>query len=614
MKRSIIHFITFYFLFFLHVSGQTLTPKTYPYFDKSISSNSDIAAKAGKYASLKQAETLALTGGGDITSCGQTTQLNATLTPADTSSIIGWSVDNKDVAYVSDQGKVYPRQNGTVNVTATATFNDGTSISGSKGINISNQSIGDYSLFVMGSSTAAGTGASPGKGYAYLLANWLSNDAEHKWTTINKSNGGDNTVTVINRWDSDLLPACSRYVYYCLTLGNEGIHDLGQSAFNSFRDNMQYLISLARSVGKVPLMGNNFIRDDFNATDYNYVKQMNLLIHEWDLPSVNLLGAVDDGSGHWAAGYGYDALHPNDAGHAEMFYAIVPSLFDALADGKPLPVRVNNTSLTLKKDDEKRIAWSPENIMHSFTLSFSFKTTSTGTLASFTNDNQSSGFLKINSDGKLVYETQSGALTSPVDLNDGQWHQVSLTHYYARGRTFLYVDSTQVTGTDIAEKLVPIHFYLGDFNNALASVDFKELFLHRSGMNDLEIPALHRGEMLKSSLEIYSPLDGTASSAQKAVENLAQSLNTLKIEQKGNNTNLENLDYPYKNASILISAVNGAINAKATNGSPVRLKIYTTSGQKIADGLNRVQLSNKGIYIVKATAGDIIQVSKVVYP
>lgn len=62
---------------------------------------------------------------------------------------------------------------------------------------------------------------------------------------------------------------------------------------------------------------------------------MDLFIHELDAPSVNLLGAVDDGGGRWAPGYRFDDLHPNDAGHEEMLYTIVPSLLDALYDGNP---------------------------------------------------------------------------------------------------------------------------------------------------------------------------------------------------------------------------------------------------------------------------------------
>jgi len=506
------------------------------------------AIKVEELSDAKWATALTVSGN-NISSCGQPMQMDVAITPVNTfCPVIKWSVDNEDIARITEGGKLYPRQDGVVIVTATATFADRTFISDSKEITISNQVSNDYSLTIMGSSTPAGTGAAPGKGYADLLAQWLSQNAEYTWTTKNISIGGDNTTRIINRWESDLLPACSRYVYYGLTLGNEGIQETGQTAFNSYRDNMLLLIERTREVGKVPVMGNTYMRGDFNETDYNYTKQLDLLIHQWDVPSVNLLGALDDGNGRWALGYQADGWHPNTEGHAEMFYVIVPSLFDALADGKPQPKRVDNTFILLKKDDEKQITWSPENVMHSFTLSFSFKTTSTGTVASFINENLLTGALKINDEGRLVYETQStdDKLTSSISLNNGQWHQVSLTHYYARGATFLYVDGVQVEGRAIPEKLVPTRFYLNDFKNALESVAFRELFLHRAGMNADEIQALHAGKMLKSSLEIYAPLDGNAATEQEALENLAQSLNTLTIKQKEAIPDFETLNYLYE--------------------------------------------------------------------
>ena len=87
----------------------------------------------------------------------------------------------------------------------------------------------------------------------------------------------------------------------------------------------------------VPVVANCYTRNDYTPEDYGFIKEMNLLLHAWAVPTVNLLGAVDDGQGHWAAGYFDDALHPNDRGHAELAHAWVPSLFDALRAGKPLP-------------------------------------------------------------------------------------------------------------------------------------------------------------------------------------------------------------------------------------------------------------------------------------
>jgi len=63
---------------------------------------------------------------------------------------------------------------------------------------------------------------------------------------------------------------------------------------------------------------------------------------------------------------------------------------------------------------------------------------------------------------------------------------------------------------------------------------------------------------------------------------------------------------------ISIIAVNNTISVKAKNGQPASLKVYSISGQEIASGLNQVQIGTKGVYVVKATAGNVSSVSKIV--
>jgi hypothetical protein len=62
--------------------------------------------------------------------------------------------------------------------------------------------------------------------------------------------------------------------------------------------------------------------------DYEYVRRANVEQAQWDVPTVNVLGAIDDGKGHWALGW--DDKHPQASGHAEFAYSFVPSL---AADG-----------------------------------------------------------------------------------------------------------------------------------------------------------------------------------------------------------------------------------------------------------------------------------------
>lgn len=398
-------------------------------------------------------------------------------------------------------------------------------------IDCGEEGIDPFKISVMGSSVANGQGATNNHGYAYMYGELLderfrNQESKFPWYTSGIAVNGNNTLNLLARYN-DLIHDCGTYVIFGLSLGNEGIHNAAdqQAVYNQFRDNMQTLIKKAREDGKYPVMMNNYTRGDFDASDYEYVKQMNLLIHEWDLPSVNLLGAIDNGSGVWANGYqnGDDIYHPTTDGHREFTYAMVPSLFDAIDAGKKQPVRVIGTSYSLA--DKRVLEFTPEETVHPFTLSFKVKGTADGIIASFANGGNTTGTLKIQ-DGVVVYDSPlTGEIKGTVNVTDNQWHVVSLTHYYAQGRTLLYTD--KALAGELDEKLTVGKFIVGD-NTSTVGREYSELFFYRSAMVQEEIDKLCDGRMLKSSLEIYAPLDGSKST----IENLAQSMNsvTLKTE------------------------------------------------------------------------------------
>lgn len=383
-------------------------------------------------------------------------------------------------------------------------------------------------IAIMGSSVPSGTGATNNQGYAQLYAQLLTARANsgvgQPWNVSNISVPGNNTISVINRWDKDLLPLCSRYVIYALSLGNEGITTGGQATFDQFRDNLKLLINKARQQGIEPIITNCYSREDYTATEYNFIKQMNVLIHSWNVASVNLLGALDNGAGRWATGYKSDDLHPNDAGHLEFKYAIVPSLIDALKAGKPQPYRIDGTSLNLGPASGYRLQIKPEETLHSFTLSYDIQTSSTGQTTEISTA-AGQNKLVINTAGKMDYSSASSAgIAGLTVMNDNQWHKVTLTHYYAMGKTLLYID--KVLQGAIAEKIVSTSFDLNALNAPEAN--YRTLLFYRSGMSADEINAMADANLLKSSLEIYSPLDGAGVFSTDPFVNLAQSTNKVR--------------------------------------------------------------------------------------
>jgi len=397
--------------------------------------------------------------------------------------------------------------------------------------------IDERRISVFGSSVANGQGARDNHGYAYQYGErlWLRHReglSPRAFRTSGVSIGGNTTASLMNRYD-ELTHDFGRYVIIGLSMANEGLSRLPdkEAVYRQFSDGMRQLIDRVRAEGKVPIVTNNYANNDYTATEYAYIRRINHDIHLWDVPSINLLGAIDRGDGHWTDGYYDDNWHPSTIGHEEMSFSFPPSMMDALAAGKPLPQRQECEGIALNGGET--ISYKPESNCHSFTISVKAATGEAARLFSFTTEEGSyTGTVAIDGDGHLTYSPPYGGATisSTKSYGDADYHQFTLTHYYAARRTLLYADSTLIGtvhhGGGIGSLTIG--------NNATAApISIGEIFVWRAGMNSSEIKALCSGEMLKSSLEIYSPLTASVarqlSAAEKSttIENKAQSLATL---------------------------------------------------------------------------------------
>lgn len=390
-----------------------------------------------------------------------------------------------------------------------------------KGVYDISAPIDENRISVFGSSVANGQGATDYKGYRYLYGQHLIQRYEKglsdtRFYTSNVSIGGNTTKNLLNRYD-DLIRDFGRYVIFGLSLGNEGIHGASDqnAVFSQWRDNMLKLIKMVRADGKIPVVMNNYTRGDYNASDYSYVKRLNLLIHEWDVPSFNCLGSIDKGDGTWADGYVSDTYHQNTEGHYEFFCSMVPSLFDALKAEKAQPKRV--TTKSMKLPEEKTIHFTPEGTTHPFTVSVRVK----GGQGQVFKVRCSTGEATVvfTPEGYVRLTTPAGGtLISTKAITDTNWHYITLTSYYAQKRTLLYLD--KVSAGVLNERLGEIQeVIVGGSPRVICDLAF-----WRSAMTPDEITAHCNGKMLKSSLEIYVPMD-----AEGNLENTAQSTNTVRV-------------------------------------------------------------------------------------
>jgi len=400
---------------------------------------------------------------------------------------------------------------------------------------LSSGQAGNRKIAVFGSSVAKGSGDTTlAGGYAGLIRNMLE---KRGWTVVNVSKGGDNTVKIMPRFETQLLPEKPAFVIIGLSLGNEGIAVSSEVTrnriFEQFRCNMVHLIRLCREKGMYPVIVNCYARNDFQQEQYAAVKKMNLIMDTWDVPCMNSLGAIDNGKGNWADGYWHDKSHPNEKGHREIFYSFVPGLFDAILAGKKVPekIRSNNYLSVFPDSGDEPLVYTPADTIHSFAVSFLVNPQGEGTVAGILDENSSASL--VVRDGKISY-SHNGKTVQGDELSDENkgWQYIVLTHQFASGSTSLYTNG-RLAGT-LNESIGLKEFILGGKGHAgegpaTVQAGFKDLLIYRSALNTDEVTALYADQLLPASLEIYAPLNDPEFRKGTLVNNLAQSMSELHV-------------------------------------------------------------------------------------
>ena len=410
-----------------------------------------------------------------------------------------------------------------------------------------------HRIAVFGSSVANGRGDEFARdGYTGLLRAMM---ARKGWEVLNQSRGGDNTRTLMTRFAPEgapdpktryLLTVNPSYVVVGLSFGNENLYESKTKAekdavYDGYLKGIRAVVDRARQNGVIPVVMLCYTRDLYTPEDYEYVRRANVEQAQWDVPTVNVLGAIDDGKGHWALGW--DDKHPQASGHAEFAYSFVPSLFEALEKGKPNPVKAAGSGFARIASGSAPLTFAPEETMHSFALSFMVRTQGDGTLATISGSTlTTSSEIRLSEgmpftattlvadrtfaaalvvqNGRFGYRRVTSGVLSDIRA-DAQWHHVVLSHFTARGETMLFIDG-KLAGR-VAERLEPKNFVVGNRG------DYKDLLLYRSALNADEVAAIHSGKLLNGSLEIYSPLTDVEFKGGGTVENRAQSLTAFKV-------------------------------------------------------------------------------------
>jgi len=398
-------------------------------------------------------------------------------------------------------------------------------------------------LAIFGSSVAKGwnssghvsgvlTNGSWTNGYTYFLTRHLTENGGFYVT--NSALPGENTASAVSRFPTAIVPLAPHYVWIAYALGNEGFAGTTDPAasliVSNFTANLQNLIGQCRANGFYPVLVSVYSRGDYTLDNYAKLKQTHLDINTWNVPSLNVLGTLDDGTGKWIDGYWSDSAHPNDAGYAEFYHSFVPSLFAAIASGRTnrpaFGSATNFARLTHNAGVQSPLTFTPSNTVHSFTSAFRLRTSATGTVAAV-RSGATYSTLEVRS-GQLFYIDRSGTETViATNLADGTWHDVALSSRYALSNTTVYVDGA-LAGS-VAEQYVPDQFILGGPAASgraptPALIDLQSWCVYRAGWTEDEALAQKNGNLQQSSMEIGAMLDDAAFVNGSAVSNAAQSL------------------------------------------------------------------------------------------
>ena len=417
-----------------------------------------------------------------------------------------------------------------------------------------------------GASVCRGAGDHLEEGYIGMLQQRLQ---KRGWTVRNVSRGGDNTATIRGRWQPTdtptkrpvadgcyLLPHQPGYVLIGLSLANEGIMDGDADArarvFAQFRSGLLDLITQCRGQGFEVVVANCYPQDKFQAEHYQAIQAMNALIQRWDVASINLLGAVDDGSGHWVDGFARDPGHPARGGHREMSETIPPTLFDALASGKrPATLVTAPGYIQIGSGKGHGLVHQAGDPMRAMTVAISTQTGSSGTLLTMRGKALAARSVEVLYNKQKVLTTEleptakaiqfsimiDGNQLSLLDatgkrhdlganLEGSDWQQILVSHQPARGVLEIYLNGKQL-------RSMPARFVTDSIAVGSSNMQLRDFLVYRSFLRFDEVAALHEGTLLRSSLDVYCPLRDEHVAADSNLMNLAQSLASVRVGPAG---------------------------------------------------------------------------------
>lgn len=462
-------------------------------------------------------------------------------------------------------------------------------------------------IVVFGSSVAYGYGSPSWNGWATRLSVAMT---ARGYTMVNKSIGGDTTAALINRFYTDVVSENPGIVIIGLSLANEGLMTYNRVVvYNQYIAGIRRLVAMCREMGYKVVVTGVYSNNDYTAADYPYLIQADQELEYSDIPYINFLGAVDDGTGKWRTGMWTDAGHPNDVGHEALFRAFPLSLFDNLSTGRSSNIQVVNPNI-MKIDamvnDQVPVVYTSESPFGSFTLMARIRRTSLGAggkpliaLESSTNAYQAFR-IRNQVDALAVSADATDIITSSVLTSTGKELCLILSFDYFTNMWRFWIDGVLI-GSAVYAPVQAINYdqiaFGGRTNFAGFNVngyEYSDMAVWRSALTAEQVAEATAGRINKASLNMYAPVVDALVPMNYNLVNLAPSSTYGRVSATGITTYPRNVtasDVATPNALVKTQA-NGYINtALLDSNTAIKTQMPISFGMGAANkfGYNYLQ-------------------------
>ncbi len=360
-----------------------------------------------------------------------------------------------------------------------------------------------FRIVVLGSSTAAGAGASrPEWSWAGRLAAALK---PYGYTVFNRSISGTNTEASLARFSRDVEPLRPGYVVLATSVINELILSRREEAARVYLENSRELIRRVESIRAVPIIAGPIPN---SAYDRNHRRLLRDLLDQLEAEGVlvwDFLSAAEDGFGRWLEGYSDDGLHPTDIGHRALFDAIPVSFFRLPRESAPpLPPRLFARAWRFAGHPvcQDFLVLTPPTALSSWTVALWFSAPDFPAPSTIVRAAQLT--LKYHG-GRLILESNFGAVSAAASRTDGRRTHAVLSYNAERRTAVLFVNGVQSAVLHNAEGAQDSIRIAGP--ETAPGLHIQDVLLYRTPLAPEDMPVLFSGQKLGRSLEAWLPLN-----------------------------------------------------------------------------------------------------------